>query len=401
MRSSRGVSRLWGLGILLAGAAMALASDGASRTVREMMPAMPPPIPSSDGVPLMTLELPFLGTTSASRAAFAVSNTGSGVAGQFTVSNASGVGPAVLAVVNRGSAVAVRGEGRSDLSTGGAFVAVGNGQALLASAQGAGTALRLSANGTGFGGYFTNTATNPNELLYLDHQGAKSGLYVRSSGASRAATFEQSSTSATSPAVFAFHRGPGIALSAQSVGSGEAVNAFQANSASSANALTATESGTGWAGEFRANGVGSRGVLITTQGAVGLQVVGGSKNAVVGTSSGARALYTEESSEVWFTDYGFGQLENGRARIAMDRTFGETVNLEGEYHVFVQSYGDAHIVVRSRTHLGFEVVRRGAGEDARFSFRIVARRRGFERDRLERAPWADASVRRGRIERGY
>ena len=97
------------------------------------------------------------------------------------------------------------------------------------------------------------------------------------------------------------------------------------------NALTATQSGTGWAGEFRANGASSRGVLITTQGAAGLQVVGGSKNAVVETSSGARALYTEESSEVWFTDYGFGQIEDGRKRVVLDRTFGETVALDFDW----------------------------------------------------------------------
>ena len=53
--------------------------------------------------------------------------------------------------------------------------------------------------------------------------------------------------------------------------------------------------------------------ITTATGRIGLQVVGGTKNAVVGTTTGARALYTEESSEVRFTDYGFGRLQHGRA----------------------------------------------------------------------------------------
>ena len=67
---------------------------------------------------------------------------------------------------------------------------------------------------------------------------------------------------------------------------------------------------------------------------------------------GARVLYTEESTEVWFADYGF-----------------------------------------DRTPLGFVVEQRAGSEsDAEFSYRVVAKRRGFERLRLERAPWADSTA---------
>jgi hypothetical protein len=159
------------------------------------------------------------------------------------------------------------------------------------------------------------------------------------------------------------------------------------NNSSSA-ALIATN-GTGWAGEFWGTG---KGVRIETKGGAGLQVVGGSKQAVVGTAGGARSLYSEESSEVWFTDYGFGKLENGRARILLDPEFAQTVNVEEPYQVFVQEYGDADLYVRERTPLGFEVVFRGGNDrNAEFGYRIVAKRSGFENKRLERAPWADAS----------
>jgi hypothetical protein len=134
----------------------------------------------------------------------------------------------------------------------------------------------------------------------------------------------------------------------------------------------------GWAGSFYGFNPGSKGVYIeTSAGAAGLQVVGGSKNAVVGTSSGARALYTEESAEVWFTDYGMGRLTGGRSHVTFDAVFRETIAVQAGYHVFVQSYGDADLIVKNRTSGSFDVVRRGGGEDAEFSYRIVARRKGF------------------------
>jgi hypothetical protein len=120
--------------------------------------------------------------------------------------------------------------------------------------------------------------------------------------------------------------------------------------------------------------------------------VGGSKNAVVGTATGARALYTEESTEVWFTDYGFGKLQNGRARILLDPTFAQTVDVDEPYHVFVEPYGDAELYVKERTALGFAVAVHDGDPNAEFSYRVVAKRRGFETQRLERAPWADSKA---------
>jgi hypothetical protein len=150
-------------------------------------------------------------------------------------------------------------------------------------------------------------------------------------------------------------------------------------------------SGTGWAGTFVGTGAGVR--IYTSNGGQGLAVSGGTKQAVVATPAGARSLYTEESSEVWFTDYGFGQLENGRARILLDPAFAQTVALDVPYHVFVQAYGDADLYVRERTSLGFEVVFRGGNDrSAEFSYRVVAKREGFEHTRLEHAAWADYHI---------
>lgn len=132
------------------------------------------------------------------------------------------------------------------------------------------------------------------------------------------------------------------------------------------------------------------GVIISTQvGKIGLSVSGGSKNAVVATDDGSRLLYTEESSEVWFTDYGFGVLQGGLAVVAIDPIFAQTVNLDEPYHVFVQAYGPASIYVSGRTPTRFEVRLLDGEADVEFSYRIVAKRLGFEAQRLEWAAWAD------------
>ena len=45
--------------------------------------------------------------------------------------------------------------------------------------------------------------------------------------------------------------------------------------------------------------------------------------------------------------------------------------------------------MRGRTPLGFEVALRAGDPNAEFSYRIVAKRLGFEQKRLEPTPWAD------------
>lgn len=155
----------------------------------------------------------------------------------------------------------------------------------------------------------------------------------------------------------------------------------------------ASSTGSGYAGRFISdNGNGVR--VTTPAGAVGLRVSGGSllvdsgtKNAVVPTDQGERLLYVEEATEVVFTDYGFGRLSDGIASIAIDPLFAQTVNLDLPYHVFVQVYGDADVYVDNRTAEGFDVLLREGDGNVEFSYRIVAKRLGYESDRLEPAPW--------------
>lgn len=111
----------------------------------------------------------------------------------------------------------------------------------------------------------------------------------------------------------------------------------------------------------------------------------GTKNAVVPTSSGTREMYTEEATEVWFADYGEATLRDSVVWVPFDGTFAETIETDRPYHVFLQAYGDASIYVSRRTAEGFEVRVRGdraALEAIDFSYRLVAKRRGYGDRRL-------------------
>lgn len=142
------------------------------------------------------------------------------------------------------------------------------------------------------------------------------------------------------------------------------------------------QSTSGWAGSFQST-VGN-GVYISVEaGKVGLVVSGGSKDAAVDTDQGTTLLYSEESTEVWFSDYGFGSLDDTFVTINIDPLFAQTVNLEEPYHVFLQAYGNAVLYVSNRTQQSFEV-HLGEGDlPVEFSYRIVATRLGYEGHRLE------------------
>ena len=56
--------------------------------------------------------------------------------------------------------------------------------------------------------------------------------------------------------------------------------------------------------------------------------------------------------------------------------------------MFVEPYGPAALYVADRTSLGFVVELKDGASDVEFSYRVVAKRRGFAGKRLEPAPSA-------------
>ncbi len=112
----------------------------------------------------------------------------------------------------------------------------------------------------------------------------------------------------------------------------------------------------------------------------------GSKSAVVRTaSSGHRLFYTVESPEVWFEDVGEGGLVGGRAHVELDPLFLETVTIDDSHpmKVFVQLEGDCRGTYVEKGRTGFDVVElQGGTSDATFSYRVMAKRKGYEEERL-------------------
>jgi trimeric autotransporter adhesin len=162
------------------------------------------------------------------------------------------------------------------------------------------------------------------------------------------------------------------------------------------------ESPTGTAGRFVAN-AGSGLILQGVSGSSGTNVVftvdasgnldisgnltvAGSKSARVKLQDGRDvALYAVESPENWFEDFGTAQLQRGGAKVSLEPGFLQTVDTAADYHVFLTPKGDCHgLYVAGTTSAGFEVRELGGGNASiAFDYRIVARRRGFEKVRLQ------------------
>jgi len=326
-----------------------------------------------------TLPLPLVQVVSSNEPLFYLAQTGTSNSGKFRIDNPANTQSALFAQSN--------GSGPSLLS-----MASGTGQAghfEITNQNSMGTALEGRTQGSGAGVY--GVAEKDGNAAWFDNIGSsntKPAIYARNLGLGAVASFASNSLSNPRPAVSVEYYGTSSAIQAQAR-NGTAGSFENILSTNSKPALIAKTQGTNWAGMFLAPN-GGNGVYIATQaGKAGLQVYGGTKNAVVPTPRGARELYSEEATEVWFTDYGFGKLEHGRARVLLDPSYAQTINPGEPYHVFVQPYGRAELYVTERTPLGFVVALKDGDPDAEFSYRIVAKRLGFEEKRLDAAPWAD------------
>jgi hypothetical protein len=113
--------------------------------------------------------------------------------------------------------------------------------------------------------------------------------------------------------------------------------------------------------------------------------VTGTKSAAVRIGNGEyRALYCMESPENWFEDFGGGKLVNGSTTVLIDPTFSQTVNTQLEYRVYLTPEGDCNgLYVANKTGTSFQVRElKGGQSNISFSYRIVAKRKGFENLRM-------------------
>jgi hypothetical protein len=123
-------------------------------------------------------------------------------------------------------------------------------------------------------------------------------------------------------------------------------------------------------------GIGGKGDLSCT----------GQIKSLVSSGGGSRKVetYAVQSPENWMEDFGSGLLDRGVAVLKIDPAFAETVTADASYHVFITPNGDSKgLYVIRKTATSFEVRESGGGTSSlSFDYRIVAKRRGYESQRL-------------------
>lgn len=119
---------------------------------------------------------------------------------------------------------------------------------------------------------------------------------------------------------------------------------------------------------------------------MGNQVVTGSKSASVPTSQGNQLVYSMESPEIWFEDFGTATLQQGTATIYLDSLFMETIVVDEQhpYKVFIQMEGDCKGLFVAEKAGNYFVVKeiQGGTSDIAFSYRIIAKRNNYQDHRF-------------------
>jgi len=253
--------------------------------------------------------------------------------------------------------------------------------------------------GTSYGGYFTATAltfAGNQYALYglsesMSNTYAAFGMYGRSqhygSGTSYGSYFLADSTGT----------GNGYGVRAVGLTKGNAtaygINSVAANKSTGAvygGYFEALNYGTGtrYGVYGKAASAGYAGYFSGNARVTGNFTTVGTKSAAVKMDDGNyRLVYCQESPENWFEDFGEGRLTNGRAHIELDPLFLNTVtiNQSNPMKVFIQLNDDCYGTYVKTSSTGFDVYELQKGtSDASFTYRVVAKRRGYEDIRLAR-----------------
>jgi hypothetical protein len=138
-------------------------------------------------------------------------------------------------------------------------------------------------------------------------------------------------------------------------------------------AINGISPGGGYAGYF------SGSVFVT-----GSLTAMGAKSAAVKTKGGLSRVYSLESPESWFEDFGSGQLTGGVATVFLEPGFAGIVHTDA-YHVFLTPQGDCKgLYVSSKSGGSFSVHELQSGtSNTAFDYRVVAKRLDIEGARLE------------------
>ena len=157
------------------------------------------------------------------------------------------------------------------------------------------------------------------------------------------------------------------------------------NDSSTSSTLALVNNGSGGTGLYSALmastpngtcGIGDQGNLSCT----------GQVKSLVSVDNGAHKVetYAPQSAESWMEDYGTGVMERGVALVKIDPAFAKTISETPDYHIFLTPNADSEsLYVINKTATSFEVHEaKGGTSSLTFDFKIVAKRRGFEAQRL-------------------
>ncbi len=110
----------------------------------------------------------------------------------------------------------------------------------------------------------------------------------------------------------------------------------------------------------------------------------GKLGVTVDVGSSKVGLSAIEGPESWFEDAGTARLSKGEAVVSLEPIFGQTVNTDIDYHVFLTPNGDCKgLYVEQKSATSFVVRELGGGtSNIAFDYRIMAKRKGYEQIRL-------------------
>jgi hypothetical protein len=136
--------------------------------------------------------------------------------------------------------------------------------------------------------------------------------------------------------------------------------------------------------EFSANNGSGNQFEVNSSGAAVLgnfTVYNGTKNAASVTRDGIRLTPAYETAENYVGDIGEAVIGDEKTLVVnIDSIFGDVINTDRAYQVFITPYSNAKFWVSDRSPDSFTVTSDTAG--AKFTWEIKGKRRGYEDDRL-------------------
>jgi hypothetical protein len=244
-----------------------------------------------------------------------------------------------------------------------------------------GIGVQGSTNSTNAGVEGLNSGSGPG--VHGQNLGGSGGIGVRG---------DSTSSSNNSPGVWGQNTGGGPAI----VGYSPSGDGFSAVTTTGTGCFGGAGGGGTGVYAFSSGGTGllaqtlgsgqNAGVFVGSVFVTGSLTVGGAKSAAVkGADGSLRRLYSLESPESWFEDFGSGQLSGGNATVELEPGFAGVVKTD-QYHVYLTPEGESKgwLYVSKKSPGGFTVQEAAGGtSNIGFSYRIVAKRKDIAGARLE------------------